>query len=85
MTDWSVIVNLDRKVAFHMGVTEVGETRIALPVSGGFCVPPRKRHIPHMWGIQQSPSSSPSLRGASATKQSMPPQAAKWMASLRSQ
>ena len=31
MTDWSVIVNLNPKTAFHMGVTGVGELSIALP------------------------------------------------------
>jgi len=31
MTDWSVNVNLNSKTVFHMGVTGVGETRLALP------------------------------------------------------
>ena len=39
MTDWSVIVNLNRKAAFHMGVTRVGEAPIALPMSRGLRFP----------------------------------------------
>jgi hypothetical protein len=51
MTDWSVIVNLNPKMTFHMGVTGVGAPDCAAKL-GRFCAVPKSPHIPRMWGIR---------------------------------
>ena len=60
MTDWSVIVNLNRRPDFHMGVTGICEIR--LPPAVGFCATRTACDIPHMRGYPMRRGLSASLR-----------------------
>jgi hypothetical protein len=84
MTDWSVIVNLNREAAFHMGVTGVGEAPIALPSLAKFARRQGVLIISRVCGVFGA--LRPSHVIASEAKQSIVTSCAeRWIASLRSQ
>jgi hypothetical protein len=83
MTDWSVIVNLNRQAAFHMGVTGVGEVPIALQAWRSLRGAEESSYPAY---VGYSVRCAPFHVIASEAKQSIvTSRAERWIASLRSQ